>query len=375
VRSGWAYHGRWHLGSLLLCLILFPGLRASGAEWVYMTNSWELHLGSKSDSSLAIAPDGTIYFGTFDGKLWAVTPKGQKRWIFQARLEIKSSPAIGADGTIYFGSRDRHLYALTPGGRKKWSFPTGAWVDASPAIGLDGTIYCGSCDHVFYALNPDGSSKWQFKTENQIVSSAAVGTNGTIYFGSYDKRLYALRPDGKKIWDYATGGPIISSPALDGDGSVYFSSIDGFLYRIRPGGTLQWRLKTGGITESSPVIGIDGTVYIGVNNGMWAVSAEGKKLWDRTAEKFVESTPLVLDDGSVCFVSRFGHVLDVDGAGTSKWLAYVYEYGHGSSSISSGGTIYVFQGSELLALKTTVPLGKSSWPKFRCNLQNTGAMK
>src|SRR5258708_1313517 len=81
---------------------------------------WEIHLPSPCDSSPAVAPDGTVYFGTFSGDLWAVTPGGDKKWKFTAGNEIWSSPAIAADGTIYFGSRDRKLYALDAKGHAKW---------------------------------------------------------------------------------------------------------------------------------------------------------------------------------------------------------------------------------------------------------------
>src|SRR5208337_4209950 len=75
------------------------------------TNLWKfsfdfsLHDNSTL-SSPAVAPDGTIYVGAFDGKLHALTPQGKEQWRFQAGREIKSSPAIADDGTIYFGSRD-----------------------------------------------------------------------------------------------------------------------------------------------------------------------------------------------------------------------------------------------------------------------------
>src|ERR1700722_10874994 len=72
------------------------------------TNLWMLKLANyDSDSSPALALDGTIYQATFDGKLVAVTPQGEIKWAFKTPLEIKSSPAIADDGMIYFGARDR----------------------------------------------------------------------------------------------------------------------------------------------------------------------------------------------------------------------------------------------------------------------------
>jgi len=61
--------------------------------------------------------------------------------------KVGSSPAIGADGTIYVGSNNNRLYAITPGGTLKWSFTTGGPVLSSPAIGADGTILVGSNDN------------------------------------------------------------------------------------------------------------------------------------------------------------------------------------------------------------------------------------
>src|SRR5437867_5892900 len=99
-----------------------------------VTNDWALDVDRPSDSSPAIAPDGTIYFGTFAGKLWAVNPDGSRNWTFKTGTEIKSSPAVGTDGTIYFGGRDRKFYAVRPDGKKKWEFKTGAGVDSTLAI-------------------------------------------------------------------------------------------------------------------------------------------------------------------------------------------------------------------------------------------------
>jgi len=71
------------------------------------TNIWAVVVGYNSDSSPAIAPDGTIYCGSWSGKFFAVSPTGEVKWIFQTKTEIKSSPAIATDGTIYFGCRNK----------------------------------------------------------------------------------------------------------------------------------------------------------------------------------------------------------------------------------------------------------------------------
>ena len=104
-----------------------------------LTNEWTLDVRSGSDSAPAVGTDGTIYFGTWLGKLWAVNPDGSRKWVFQAQNEIKSAPAVGSDGTVYFGSRDRKFYALAPDGHKKWEFATDGPIVSSPALNSGAT--------------------------------------------------------------------------------------------------------------------------------------------------------------------------------------------------------------------------------------------
>jgi len=349
---------------------------ACRCEGQNITNQWSIRTDSWSDSSPAVGRDGTIYFGTWGGDLWALDPHGARRWTFETGVEIRSSPAIGAQGTIYFGCRDRKLYALRPDGKRLWAFKTAGWVDSSPALAADGTIYFGSWDKDFYALNPDGSRKWQFQTRGGIVSSPAVGRDGTIYFGSHDAKLYALSPGGGKRWEFATGGPIVSSPALNQDQCLYVTSVDGFLYALNFDGTLRWALPTGGVTQSSPVVGEDGTIYLGVNQHMWAITPAGMRKWEQPAptDDFFEASPLVLAGGTICHLARSGWMMAVaTEEPAAKWIFWVAPQGYASPAIGPNGTIYTpSQFTSFSALNATVPLARTAWPKFRGNLRNTG---
>jgi len=60
------------------------------------------------------------------------------KWKFAVEKRITSSPAIGADETIYFGSVDGKLYAVSHEGKLVWAYKTGGEVTSSPAIGIDG---------------------------------------------------------------------------------------------------------------------------------------------------------------------------------------------------------------------------------------------
>ena len=86
----------------------------------------------KNVGGLTVGPDGTIFVGSFDGELHAISAAGAQMWTFSAGGDIGIPPTMGPDGTIYVGSSDKTLYAVTAeklqnGDTKatlKWSYKT-----------------------------------------------------------------------------------------------------------------------------------------------------------------------------------------------------------------------------------------------------------
>ena len=158
-------------------------ISTGGLDWSYSTASGSEDRRIRSTS--AIAPDGTIYFGTkvspgTQVRFYALNPDGTLKWIFEPHdrsvheegNDIYSSPVIGSAGTIYFGCETRFLYALNPDGTLKWKCPTGRQYELpsflqaersagggttwpSPAIKSDGTIFIGNMAGNFYAIKSD----------------------------------------------------------------------------------------------------------------------------------------------------------------------------------------------------------------------------
>ena len=324
----------------------------------------------------AVATDGTVYVGTFNGKLYALTPAGKEQWMFRAGREIKSAPAVADDGTIYFGCRDHKLYAVTPAGKLKWTFTTGAWVDSCPAIATDGTVYFGSWDKNFYAVKPDGSLKWKFAVGGIVDSSPAIATDGTVYFGAHNKKFYALDPAGQLRWTFATQAEITSSPAIGEDGSVYFSSTEGNLYRLKPDGTELWRHRIGGGSTSSPVLDENGNAYVSAGYQTVAVSAAGTRLWDWGSPCWIEETPAVVQ-GAVCFSQPWRRLQAKRADGHNTWWAQLEVNLTSSPVISHDGVIYFCCGRSIQAVAPLEPLApaKSSWPMLHADARHTGRVQ
>jgi outer membrane protein assembly factor BamB len=198
---------------------------------------------------------------------------------------VDASAALGADGTIYFGSWDKKFYALNPDGSKKWEFATGGPVVSSAAIDAGGSIYFGSHDRKFYALNADGTKRWEFATGGAIVSSPAIGRGGEIYFTSVDGKFHALNSDGTRRWELATGGITRSSPVLGVDGTIYVS-VNTNHCAIAAAGSFKWQRAfwyppPGFFGETAAAVLADGLVVFSGGDGyvMTVPADDGAREW------------------------------------------------------------------------------------------------
>jgi len=84
-------------------------------------------------------------------ELLRVNSNGSKKWSFQTSGVITSSAAVGLDGVVYFGSYDGRFYALKPDGSKKWEYRTGGPIVSSPALSREDWL-CFTRRMVFFML-------------------------------------------------------------------------------------------------------------------------------------------------------------------------------------------------------------------------------
>ena len=292
----------------------------------------------------AIAEDGTIYIGTFEGRFYAVDKNGSLRWQYLIpgmAPSILSSPAIAPGGTIYFGTaiadNDGYIYAMNPDGTVKWRYLTGNWIFSDPAIGPDGTIYIGSSDHYLYAMNPNGTLKWRFLTGDIVKSHPSIASDGTIYFTSFDDKTYALNPDGTLKWSVGYCGSGCNSVTIASDGTLYIAG--NVLYALYPNGTVRWCFQFEGdeyVDHSSPAISADGTIYVGTFIGDWnggntvAINPNGTEQWrQRIGIDYVRSSPAIASDGTVYIGSADEN--------QTAWYGYLHAFGRGPLKVDAEG--------------------------------------
>jgi outer membrane protein assembly factor BamB len=63
-------------------------------------------------SGALVDRDGYVYFGGRDKKVYCLSPAGQLVWSYETGDQVDSGPVLGPDGTLYVGSDDGRLYAF-----------------------------------------------------------------------------------------------------------------------------------------------------------------------------------------------------------------------------------------------------------------------
>ena len=236
---------------------------------------FELETGDDADTGATLGPDDILYFsaGRF---LWATERGGTARFRFEAQGKIYTSPALAADGTIYLGSQDDHLYALTPTGDVRWRFRAGDDIDSSPVVGDDGAIFFGSDDRRVHALEPDGSERFSVDVGGYVRAPVALTHDGGIVVAVMGPRPRVVSLDartGEVRFSFslpATESPemgVLSGPLVDGEGAIYFGGHDDFIYSLSRTGALRWAFHVEGDVDAPPMLDADGTLYVGCDDG------------------------------------------------------------------------------------------------------------
>jgi len=342
---------------------------------------WKFETGGQIWSTPAV-DDGTIFFGSDDGNLYAVDlATAEPIWKFSTGGIVRSRCAI-CDGKVIFAGDDGHLYALdAESGGVTWQLDTGSgeiarrlpapdppyeydYMASSPVCS-EGSVYVGTAGgHLFAVDLATGKEKWRFETNGKIRSTPLAHAN-RIYFGSWDHHVYALNAaTGEEVWKFDTGGVVQASPAY-GEGKIFIGSRNPKIFSLDiETGQPVWEYvhEDGSWVESSAVYA-DGKLYIGSSDALALQALDatnGTELWRYRTGGWSWGTPLVSGDtvyiGSVSAfpyyfegvnLERGFHAVDRD-TGTMRWRFETGELAGGyltggvhASAVVTDGTVYV----------------------------------
>lgn len=175
----------------------------------------------------------TVYVPSFDLHLYALEMKtGELRWRVYVHNFCASTPAIDTSGTIYFGCYNGGVYAVEDFGncgRLTEIFMTGGPIYGSPAL-YEGKgkprMYIGSLDGVVYAFDLGASTANPVDTffiGQPIIGSAAIGPDPKnqeshlVYVAASDGSVFALTPDLNMRWRFDSQTFLVNKGVVHND--------------------------------------------------------------------------------------------------------------------------------------------------------------
>jgi outer membrane protein assembly factor BamB len=222
--------------------------------------------------------DGTVYFGAYDGWLYAVDlASGDLKWEDDLGGHIIGGATV-AEGLLYVGSSNNQLHALDPAsGAEQWRFLTGDDIWATPLV-ADGVVYLASMDKKLYALDAaDGSERWDkpFSADGGLASTPVL-VDGTLLVGGFDRRLYAVdASSGEEKWSFKAGNWFWTRSLVEGE-AVYAGSLDGNLYALGlADGKRLWSYDLKAPVRAAPVL-VGDTLLVAGRNGLGAAHRAGE---------------------------------------------------------------------------------------------------
>jgi outer membrane protein assembly factor BamB len=327
---------------------------------------WVFRAGLVANSP-AVGADGSIYFGSLDGNLYALDPDGSELWSASFG-QISGIPALGEAGTVYAGAASptkEMFYAFDRYGRIRWAYHVEFYViESSPIVGPDGTICVAASNPqtavgALVALNPDGSERWRYDVDSRLPFTPTLGPDGAVYVGAGNGNLYAVNADGGRKWQVDVGA-VTSSAALGNDGAIYLGTGASYSALDSADGSLIWTFSlTEGEAESTPALGPGGRVYVNASSTeLYALNPDGTRAWTFAAEQGGErevhfSSSVIVDVARVLYAgTREGELFALNPDGTLRWRFYLPEGGTVilGPAIGADGTLYVGAGSNLYAV-------------------------
>jgi len=290
---------------------------------------WSFAAGAGVDAP-PLLHEGMLFVGDMDGIFHALdVQEGKERWRFETGAQIPGSAnwlSAMSNDRIVVGSHDFSVYALAAGsGRKAWSHESQSFINGSPAV-YDNRVVVGGCDEKVHILSGEDGSGVAVEAGSYIAGSGAVSA-GRVFIGHYGDLLICIDIEEKRIvWEFGNqenGGPFFASPAVD-DTHVVAGCRDRRIYCVdKLTGRELWQFATGDRVDSSPVI-CDGKVVAGSDDGVLYMLdlGSGRRLWSFDVGRPIGTAPAVVrgkiivgaDDGRVYLFGRKAHAGE---AGTS----------------------------------------------------------
>jgi outer membrane protein assembly factor BamB len=236
---------------------------------------WTLDTLGEADTGPVIDQLGRVLFAA-GRSLFAVRPRGDVVFRFEAGGKIFSSPAVKTDGSIVFGAQDHFAYRISQDGQLLGKADLGFDCDGSPAITDDGDTCFGTDGGEIVCLDEDWRVRTRISVGGYVRGPLSIARNGDVFAGVYGPNPRQVRVNlnssmvrgshyvrGTSAREFGVHG----GATEDDIGSLYFGAQDDAIYGIDTNGNISFYYQTDGDVDAPITILSDGSLVAGSDDG------------------------------------------------------------------------------------------------------------
>ena len=272
--------------SLFLCVSLLSIHHARAQNFWQQTNG---PYGG-GVSSLAIAPNGSVFAGS-NGRGVFRTTDGGESWIQVGLTDTYVSVlAISSSGTVFAGANAGGVFRSTDNGRSWTQTGLANYGGQSLAVSPNGDIYAGAYADVLgvsesVLRSTDDGATWTvtgLTVEWEVIRTLAVNSSGHIFAGAYSGLfessggLYRSVDNGKSWFPVTTGltGLPVHAIAVSPNGDLFSGTTSGVFRSTNNGGN--WtKIGSTNVHAGALAVNMNGDVFAGNGSGIFRSTNSG----------------------------------------------------------------------------------------------------
>jgi sugar lactone lactonase YvrE len=308
------------------------------------TPSWAMRYGNPARTGQSPAPGATL--GSVD---WQFPIAGEPH---SFAVDSAGRIQVGVVFLDAFWSNESYAYALDAGGGIAWrakvtpySWGASQGVSSSSAIDARGRTVTPSSNGDLIQFTATGQVAWTLPGTASASndSSPLVRPDGSIVHYQIGQGLRSIASDGRVLWVNTAISTSRSCPALAPNGDLAIGGVKSnephnfpALHYVNADGSTRWVYSTLYGSSSNPIFGPDGIVYCSTD-GLRAFRPDGSIQWSKA---FGGLTP-ALSSGGVLYVPNGSQIIGLDPA-TGTQLSTITAPGPVLDGLAIGrdGTIY-----------------------------------
>ena len=215
---------------ILICFVQHPGHIVAQSRSVEEQGPqliWRRALGGKIHGYPAQGPDGDIYFIAEDRALHSINVKtGSLNWKFRPGGRLGEILLVSPEGTVFIEAGQNQIFAVSPRGKKRWRYKFNSPRQFWPAVGPNGQLALVDSQGTVSIISRLGEETGKIDNIPQILTHPVYDSAGRLWLAFQGGRIGLLNQRGEVLTNIRVPYQV-SSLSMDLAGGLWVGGRNG----------------------------------------------------------------------------------------------------------------------------------------------------